>query len=220
MTRVAVVGCGGLGVPAAWTLALGGVRQFRLIDADTVERSNLHRQILYTTADEGLPKATQLAATLRARFGADVETVTDRVDAHNVEALLAGCEAAIEGTDDAVAKFVLSDWAIVQPRARVAAIAAAIGQRGQWLVVTPTTACYRCLFEAPPPPDAVGTCAIAGVLGPVTGQVGGFAARALLAALAGRADPAIGGLVRLSPRGLARTPVRVASDCPCQAGGN
>ncbi len=215
MTRVALVGCGGLGVPAAWTLALGGKRQFRLVDADVVEESNLHRQVLYTTADFGLPKGAQLAALLRERFAADVEFVPARLDAANAATLLEGCDAVLEGSDDALAKFAVNDWAVARPRQRTAVIAAAIGRRGQWFAVTPRSSCYRCLFEAPPPPESLATCAIAGVLGPVTGQVGGYAAQALLHALADQADAAAGALVRLSPRGLQRTAVAAAADCRC-----
>ena len=216
VTRVALVGCGGLGVPAAWTLALGGQRAFRLIDADVVEESNLHRQVLYTTPDIGQPKAAQLAHWLRAHFGADVQIAATRLDAANAEALLDSCDAVLEGSDDALAKFAVNDWAVAQPRRRTVVIAAAIGRRGQWFAVTPHSSCYRCLFEAPPPPDSLSNCAIAGVLGPVTGQVGGYAARTLLHALAGQPDAAVGALMRFSPRGLLRTPVAVAADCLCQ----
>lgn len=215
MTRVAVIGCGGLGVPAAWTLALGGTGALRLIDADLVEESNLHRQVLYGTDDIGHAKVERLAATLRTRFGVDVETVACRISAANISQTLEGCDAVVEGTDDALAKFAVNDWAIDQPRRRTAVIAAAIGRRGQWFTVTPTSSCYRCLFEAPPPPESVGTCAVAGVLGTVTGQVGAYAAMALLRASRGEADSAIGALVRLSPRGLARTVAARAGDCAC-----
>ncbi len=216
MTRVAVVGCGGLGVPAAWTLALGGHKRFRLIDADVVEESNLHRQVLYTTLDIGQPKAERLAVLLRDQFGAEVETVAARLDEENASALLDGCDAVLEGSDDALAKFAVNDWAVTAPRTRTAVIAAAIGRRGQWFAVTPASSCYRCLFEAPPPPESLATCAIAGVLGPVTGQVGGSAALALLHALAGKPDAAVGALMRLSPRGLLRTAVAAAGDCRCR----
>lgn len=215
MKRVALIGCGGLGVPAAWTLALGGQRHFRLLDPDVIEESNLHRQVLYATPDLGQLKAQRLAEILREKFNADVEVLPTRLDAENAAALLEGCGAALEGSDDALAKFALNDWAVAQPRSRTAVIAAAIGRRGQWFAVTPQSSCYRCLFEAPPPAESLATCAIAGVLGPVTGQVGGLAARALLRALAGRPDGAIGALLRLSPRGLLRTQVAAAADCRC-----
>jgi molybdopterin/thiamine biosynthesis adenylyltransferase len=215
MTRVALVGCGGLGVPAAWTLALGGQRQFRLLDADVVEESNLHRQVLYATPDLGRSKAVRLAEILRDRWGANVEVVQERLTAENADTLLLGCDAALEGSDDAVAKFAVNDWAVAQPRARTAVIAAAIGRRGQWFAVTPESSCYRCLFEEPPPAESLATCSIAGVLGPVTGQVGGYAALSLLNALATRPDAARGALVRFSPRGLQRTAVAIAPDCRC-----
>lgn len=213
---VAVVGCGGLGVPAAWTLALGGVERLILIDDDSVELSNLHRQVLYDTAVLGQAKPQALAAALTARV-ADlrVEWRRGRVTADTVESLLAGCSAVVEGTDDAGSKFVVNDWAVAGPRRRTASIAAAIGRRGQWMTVSPQSSCYRCIFEEPPAPEALATCQIAGVLGPVVGQVGALAARSLLAVLRGRPDMADGALVRLSPRGLLRTPVRPASDCRC-----
>jgi molybdopterin/thiamine biosynthesis adenylyltransferase len=213
--RIAVVGCGGLGVPAAWTLALGGVHQLRLIDADTVELSNLHRQVLYTTADIGQSKAATLAAVLRARV-AEIEVVQDRLDAHNAATLLDGCDAVFEGSDDAACKFAVNDWAIARPRRRYAVIAAAIGRRGQWMQLGPATACYRCLFGGPPPAETLATCQIAGVLGPAVGLSAALAARSLLAALQGRDDIAHSALVRWTPRGLLRTAVQADPTCRCQ----
>lgn len=214
---IAVVGCGGLGVPAAWALALAGVARLRLIDADTVELSNLHRQVLYTTLDMGLPKARVLAAQLQRHApGLHVEVVEARVSAGNVEALLHGCVAAVEGSDDAEAKFAVNDWAIALPRQRHAVIAAAIGRRSQWMRVGPATACYRCLFEGPPPASQLATCQVAGVLGPAVGRCGAMAARSLLAGLRGEADMADGALVRWTPRGLLRTAVAVDPACRCQ----
>lgn len=213
---IAVIGCGGLGVPAAWTLVLGGARRLRLIDPDVVELSNLHRQVLYTEADLGRPKADVLAARLQA-MAPDLVVSTRRttVTADSLSAAVAGCEAILEGTDDAGSKFLVSDYAAAH--GLTATIAAAIGRRGQWFTVTSGRACYRCLFEAPPPPEMLATCAVAGVLGTVTGQVGALAARSLLRTLRGEPDAATSALVRLSPRGLARTAVAVARDCPHHA---
>lgn len=215
MNRVALIGCGGLGVPAAWTLALAGVRHFRLIDPDRVELSNLHRQVLYATADVGRLKAEVLAEILRAQFDADVDVQIQRLTPENTGLLLENCDAALEGSDDALAKFAVNDWAIQQPRERLAVIAAAIGRAGQWLTVTPTSSCYRCIFEQPPPVESLETCASAGVLGPLTGQVGAYAALSLVHARTGHADAAVGALMRLSPRGLLRTHVARAPGCLC-----
>lgn len=216
-TTVAVLGCGGLGVPAAWTLALEARHRLVLIDDDQVEISNLHRQILYRSADIGMPKAERLAAALReVEPSLEIEVRPGRLSPHNAGELLRGCDAVIEGTDDAGSKFAVNDLVIGGRGPKIASIAAAIGRRGQWMVVRQNGPCYRCLFEEPPPAESLATCQIAGVLGPAVGQLGALAARSLLAVLDGRADPADGALVRLTARGILRTAVAAAGDCRCQ----
>ena len=218
-TTIAIVGCGGLGVPAAWTLALAGAPRLVLIDDDTVEVSNLHRQILYDGTVLGQSKPDALRAALQARMATvDIEVRQGRLSSDTLVDLLAGCDAVLEGSDDATSKFLVNDWAVAQPRRRFASIAAAIGRRGQWMAVSPESSCYRCLFEEPPPPELLATCQVAGVIGPVVGQVGALAARSLWAVLNGQPDMALGALVRLSPRGLLRTPVQIARDCRCGRG--
>lgn len=216
--RIVIIGCGGLGVPAAWTLVAAGVRRLRLIDGDLVELGNLHRQVLYREADQGQLKANVLAERLRDMApDLDVEVVAERIEhPERLRSVLAGCSAVFEGTDDAGCKFAVNDAAV--ELGLTAAIAAAIGRTGQWFVRTPSSACYRCLFEAPPPAGSLATCAVAGVLGGLTGQTGALAARGLLHALEGDPRAPMGCLIRLSPRGLQRVAVAIASDCPCQAG--
>jgi adenylyltransferase/sulfurtransferase len=217
--RIVVIGCGGLGVPAAWALVAAGVRRLRLVDGDRVELGNLHRQVLYREVDVGRLKAEALAVQL-LQFAPDleVEIHAERLaDAADTHAVLAGCAAVLEGTDDAVCKFAVNDAAVALGLS-AAAIAAAIGRTGQWFVRTPWSACYRCLFEEPPPADTLASCAVAGVLGGLTGQTGALAARALLQALDRDPRAPAGALIRLSPRGLQRHPVAIAADCPCQAG--
>ncbi|MCB9738387.1 MAG: ThiF family adenylyltransferase [Deltaproteobacteria bacterium] len=225
--KIAIFGCGGLGVPAAWTLAAAGASELLLVDPDHVERSNLHRQVLYREADLGRPKAQALAEALQRRFPTlRVQTLQAQMDADSVRSALRGYDAGFEGTDDAAMKFHVSD-AVIAARtdtagrdagARLACIAAAIGRRGQHFVVGPQTACYRCLFEAPPPPESVASCRIAGVIGPVVGEVGARAARALWRALHGRAEPARSALVRLDAGRYDRIAVDVAQDCSCRGG--
>lgn len=219
---IAVLGCGGLGVPAAWTFALAASHRLVLIDDDQVELSNLHRQVLYSQAQVGQPKAPALArALLEMTPQLQIEVRQGRLTPDNCAVLLQGCDAVLEGTDDAVSKFAVNDWAVEGPAGvpRVASIAAAIGRRGQWMVVRSGGPCYRCLFEEPPPPESLATCQVAGVLGPAVGQVGALAARSLLQVLAGELDGADGALMRLQARGLLRTPVATAVACRCQARG-
>jgi adenylyltransferase/sulfurtransferase len=218
MAMIAVIGCGGLGVPAAWTLALAGCTHLRLIDPDVVEVSNLHRQVAFAELDVGRAKVAVLAEFLRARCpGLCVETVRAKADPGSLAALLDGCDVAFDATDDATSKFAINDWAIARPRHRFAAIAAAIQRQGQWMVVSPDGPCYRCIFEEPPPPERLARCAVSGVMGPLTGQVGAMAALALWHVAHGRNDSAHGALVRLGPRGLLRTPVAIARGCACSA---
>lgn len=223
---VAVVGCGGLGVPAAWTLARAGARQLWLVDHDVVEEGNLHRQVLYAEGDVGSAKAERLAAELERRFPQLQATpVRAQLRADNVGSLLAGAVAVFEGSDDARCKFVVNDALVAARRSksvdadaagpRVGVIAAAVARRGQWMVVGPRGACYRCLFEAPPSTDRLATCDTAGVLGPLVGHVGAAAARALVQRLAGRPDPAREALVQWHAGRLRRTRVRQAEDCGC-----
>lgn len=212
---VAVVGCGGLGVPAAWTLAALGVPELVLVDDDVVELSNLHRQVLYGQADIGQPKTAVLARQLHGRYPRLVVTQrAGRIGTVTVNSLLDACTAVLEGSDDAAAKFAVNDW-IVGDCQRCGVVAAAIGRRGQWMAVAAATACYRCIFEAPPPPESVATCSVAGVIGSTVGVVGSLAARSLGAVLVGAPDPALGALLRWTARGVLRTPVARAPDCIC-----
>jgi molybdopterin/thiamine biosynthesis adenylyltransferase len=163
--RVLVIGVGGLGSPAALTLAEAGVGTLGLIDPDQVEPSNLHRQPLYADADIGRPKVDAAAARLRLAHP-DVRIATWRLafDA-GATALLEGFDVVLDGTDSIAAKFVVNDAAVARGVPLVHA--GAIGTRAQLLTVLPgASACYRCLFEEPPPPHETPSCQDAGVLGP------------------------------------------------------
>ncbi|MCW5893572.1 MAG: HesA/MoeB/ThiF family protein [bacterium] len=163
--RALVIGVGGLGSPAAMALAAAGVGTLGLMDPDVVEISNLHRQPLYDEADVGRPKVLAAAARLHDRHPAlAIETEVRRFGADD-EALLAGWDVVLDGTDTIAAKFTVNDAAVA---AEVPLIhAGALGWRTQLLTVLPHgSACYRCLFEEAPPADEVPSCQEAGVLGP------------------------------------------------------
>ncbi len=164
-----VVGAGGLGGPAALTLAARGLR-VRLIDDDVVELSNLQRQVHFSTADLGRPKVEAARdRILEAVPGASVEVAHARL-ARDDEALLGGASLLVDATDDPRARFLINAAAVRR------GVAAAIGgvQRFNGLAVAVGAGfgpCFACLFE---PDDAlgVGTCAGLGVLGAVAGVVG------------------------------------------------
>jgi adenylyltransferase/sulfurtransferase len=176
--RVAVVGAGGIGVPVLQYLAAAGVGALTVIDDDVVSESNLQRQVLYGTGDVGSPKA--LLATRRLfeinPFVA-VTPVTIWLDAENADALLAGHDVVVDGSDSFATRLAVADAAY---RLQFPLVSAAIGQfHGQvgtwtgWLADQP---CYRCYVGDAFDAEDCDTCAEDGVLGAMTGMTGSFAA--------------------------------------------
>jgi molybdopterin/thiamine biosynthesis adenylyltransferase len=173
MSTAMILGMGGLGCPAALALAeeLSGVRLL-LVDDDRVERSNLSRQILFTEADVGQPKAEVAARRLSQLVpGARAEARVQRFGPRTARDLLAGCDVLLDGTDSFETRFAANDAACA---ARIPLVhGAVLGWGGQLLAILPEHgSCLRCLFEGPPPPGAVPTCAEAGVASPLCGLVG------------------------------------------------
>ena len=185
MSTVVIAGLGGLGCPAALSLAEGGVERLVLVDDDQVDISNLARQVLYTTEDIGRPKIEVAAERLRVIApGIDLELVSGRVDADTVDDLLADADLILDATDDPGARFVINDAALAH---RIPAVLGGIHRfEGLVLGIGPGFGpCFRCLFEDVPADDEVTTCAQAGVLGPIAGIVGHLQARRALGLLAG-----------------------------------
>jgi len=182
---VAVVGVGALGCAAAEALAAAGVGRLVLFDADVVELSNLHRQLLHRTADLGRAKVDSAAAKLVARHPATcVEARRERLTAVNVDAALAGVECIVDATDGFEAKFLLNDAAI---RLQIPLVHAGVVRfLGQVMTIIPgESACYRCLFGAPPAPGDVPSCQEAGVLGSLAGTIGLLQAAEVIRYLSG-----------------------------------
>jgi adenylyltransferase/sulfurtransferase len=176
-TRALIVGAGGLGGPLA--LALGKAKlELTIVDHDLVEVSNLHRQIQFTAADIGQPKATRLAGAVVARGGIARGVVAKWLPA-TAEELGGDCDLIVDASDDPETKFGVADWAVANGRAYV--IASALRYGGNVFAGAPGVACYRCLFEEPV--DAP-TCAEAGVLGPVVGAIGAVASALALGLVA------------------------------------
>jgi adenylyltransferase/sulfurtransferase len=185
---VLIVGAGGLGGPIAMALAASGIGALRICDPDSVELSNLQRQIQFTLDDLGKNKATALAARLAARGHHQVEPTGRRFEASTAAALLHEIDMVIDGSDNFATKFAVNDAAV--ERDIPAVIGAAIGTRGQVLSAIPGGGCYRCLFETPPQTET-GTCANAGVLGATCAVIAGEAAAAALALIDGESTAAL-----------------------------
>jgi molybdopterin/thiamine biosynthesis adenylyltransferase len=172
--RATVVGAGGLGGPISLSLAAAGV-ELVIADPDTVELSNLHRQIQFTQVDLGQPKAPRLAGLVVSRGGRARGEIS-RWTAETADQLAGDADVVIDASDDPVTKFAVADWALAAGRCYV--VAAALRYGGNAMAGAPGYACYRCLFEEP---VEAPSCADAGVFGPVVGAIGGLAAAIALA---------------------------------------
>jgi adenylyltransferase/sulfurtransferase len=184
-SKVLVIGAGGLGSPAAFYLAAAGLGTLGIIDPDQVELSNLQRQILHRTPDIGRPKV-ESAKTKLAELNPDVEvkTYAARFEAGNAAEIAAGYDFIVDGSDNFDTKFLVNDIAIQLGIAF--SHAGIVRLQGQTMTVIPgKTACYRCLFQAPPPPEEILNCQASGILGAVAGTIGTIQATEAVKYLAG-----------------------------------
>jgi molybdopterin-synthase adenylyltransferase len=180
-TSFALVGAGGLGGPVAYALAAAGAGRLVLVDHDTVELSNLQRQIQFTTADVGRRKVDALASELvrRGYPAGRIRALAVRFSRETADDVLDGVDVLVEGSDDPATKFAANDEAM--RRALPFAVGGVERHAGQVLSAVPgRSGCYRCLFEEPPPPERAPSCAEAGVLGAAVAVIGGLLALAAL----------------------------------------
>ena len=172
--RIALIGAGGLGSPAALYLAAAGVGTLTVIDDDRVERSNLQRQVIHSDARVGTLK-TESARIALAALNPHVHIVTraERVQAANVEALLRESDVVIDGADNFPTRYLLSAASL---RLKIPLVYGAVHRfTGQVSVFDPRRAdspCYRCLFPEPPSAAEAPNCSEAGVLGVLPGVIG------------------------------------------------
>ena len=209
--RVAVVGLGGVGGPAALYLAAAGVGTLRLIDDDAVALSNLQRQVLFTGQDLDRPKVEAGAEALdRLNPHVAIDARRERITEANAEALLADCDVVLDGTDDYAARFAVNAACVA---ARVPLVSGALGRWSGQIGVFGARPCYRCLVPDAPP-DAE-TCARVGVVGALAGVVGAMAALEAIKLITGAGEPLTGRLMLYDGlAGTART-VRVPADPDC-----
>jgi molybdopterin/thiamine biosynthesis adenylyltransferase len=202
-----ILGAGGLGCPAALALAEEPLPvNIVIVDPDVVERSNLSRQILFGEEDVGRSKAE-----VAARRVGGVARVA-RFDSSTAQALLEGADVLLDGTDNFATRFCANDEAV--RRGLPLVHGAALGWTGQLVTILPgRTGCLRCLFEGPPPPGAVPSCAEAGVLSALCGVVGAAMARAAVQVLGSR--PEGGVLYRWDARRGTCRPLPLRRDPSC-----
>lgn len=193
--KVLVVGAGGLGCPISLYLAAAGVGTIGLVDFDTVDASNLQRQILFTTEDVGKPKVEVAAKRLKA-LNPDVTVNTYQValKSDNIMDILRNYDMIIDGTDNFPTRYLTNDAAALQGKPNI--YGSIFRFDGQLTVFkTPEGPCYRCLYPEPPPPGEVPSCAEGGVMGAMVGTIGAMQATEAIKLITGVGSPAIGKLV-------------------------
>ena len=215
-SKVLVIGAGGLGSPLILYLAAAGVGTIGVVDDDTVDLSNLQRQIAHSTDRIGVAKVESAKAAVAA-INPDVTVVTHKVrlTTDNALALIAGYDVVADGSDNFPTRFLVNDACFFAKKTLVSA--AVLRFDGQLSTFKPHAGgpCYRCLYPAPPPPGQIPSCDEAGVLGAVAGVLGTLQATEVLKELLGIGDSMSGRLLIYDALSAAMRQVKIKPDPEC-----
>ena len=217
--KVLFIGAGGLGSPGLLYLAAAGVGTIGIVDFDSVDLSNLQRQVVHAENRIGMKKTESAAMTLKAlnpevKVVQHVEMLTD----DNVDRLIADYDLVIDGTDTFETRYTLNDAAV---RAAIPVVHASVFRfEGQLTVFVPYEGpCYRCLYPTPPPPELAPGCSIAGVLGVVPGVMGLLQATEAIKLILKLGDPLVGRLLIWDALDGTFSEVKLRRDPMCPACG-
>jgi molybdopterin/thiamine biosynthesis adenylyltransferase len=213
--KVLLLGAGGLGSPAALYLAAAGVGTLGIVDDDTVDLSNLQRQVIHTSDRVGVPKVDSAEQTIQAlNPDVNVQKYPVRLGPDNIMDILPDYDIVVDGLDNFPTRYLLNDASV---RLRIPVVSAAIlGFDGQLSVFKPYDGpCYRCLFPTPPPPELAPSCGANGVLGVLPGTMGLLQATEVIKLIIDAGDPAIGRLLMYDALAATITEVKVRRDPDC-----
>jgi len=215
-TSVLCIGAGGLGSPIAMYLAAAGVGKLGILDFDTVDFSNLQRQIIHGTQDVGRPK-TQSARETIARINPNVEVVihNTRITSQNALEVIGPYDIVVDGTDNFPTRYLTNDACVLLKKPNV--YGSIFRFEGQASVFAPHLGgpCYRCLYPEPPPPGMVPSCAEGGVLGVLPGIVGTIQATEILKLALGKGSSLIGRLLLFNALDMKFREVKLRRDPQC-----
>ncbi|HSC10566.1 MAG TPA: molybdopterin-synthase adenylyltransferase MoeB [Rhodanobacteraceae bacterium] len=215
--RVALIGAGGLGSPAALYLAAAGIGTLTLVDDDKVEKSNLQRQVLHADARIGMAKAESAAISLSAlNPRVRIDARNERLRAGNVESLLRGHDVVIDGADNFPTRYLL-DAAARQLKIPLVygAVHRFTGQVSVFDPTRPDSPCYRCLFPEPPAAEDAPNCAQAGVLGVLPGIIGLLQASEAIKLILAIGKPLVGRLLCFDALAATFRELRLPRDPQC-----
>lgn len=218
-SKVLIIGAGGLGAPAALYLAAAGVGTIGIADADEVDLSNLQRQVIHTSNDVGKAKVQSARETMEA-INPEIQVNTYRtfVDSKNIMNLISGYDFVIDGTDNFPAKFLINDACVLAQKPF--SHAGIIRFQGQLMTYVPGEGpCYRCVFQDPPPPEAVPTCRQAGVIGAMGGVIGSLQAMEAVKYIIGKGDLLVGSLLTYDALKMEFRKIKLPKRDSCQVCG-
>jgi len=218
--RVLIVGAGGLGAPLLLYLGAAGIGTLGVVDNDTVDLSNLQRQVIHDESTLGLPKTASAKARL-SKLNPEVNVIEheERLTADNVERIIAGYDIVADGSDNFRTRYLLNDACF---QARKTLVSAALlrfdGQLSTYKAhLGAGHPCYRCIFPDQPPADLIPRCEEAGIFGAAAGVMGCLQATEVLKEILGLGDSLSGRLLIYDALSPAFRTVRIAKDpaCPC-----
>ncbi len=212
--KVLVVGAGGLGSPLILYLAAAGVGTIGVVDDDSVDLTNLQRQVLHGTDRIGWSKAESAKAAVAA-INPDVSVAAHRfrLDAGNALDLVGRYDIVADGSDNFPTRFLVNDACRLAGKTLVSA--AVLRFDGQLATFKTGGPCYRCLYAAPPPDDETPTCAQAGVLGAMAGVMGSLQATEVLKEILGIGDSLSGHLLIIDALSTTIRKIRLRPDPAC-----
>jgi adenylyltransferase/sulfurtransferase len=219
-SRVLVVGAGGLGSPAALYLAAAGVGRLGLVDFDVVDESNLQRQILHGTGGVGTTKVQSAETRLRdLNPYVEVDSLEARLSSENAIEIFEAYDVVVDGSDNFPTRYLANDACVLTGKPYV--YGAVFRFEGQASVFgAPGGPCYRCLFQEPPPPGLVPSCAEAGILGAVPGVIGTIQALETLKIILELGEKLAGRLLLFDALQLGFRELRLTRDPECSVCGD
>src|SRR5215831_17421180 len=213
--KVLVVGAGGLGSPALLYLAAAGVGTLGIVDFDTVDESNLQRQIIHGVSDVNKSKAESARESI-AEINPYVTVVLhkERLDSSNAMEIFAPYDLIVDGTDNFATRYLVNDACVLMHKPYVwGSIYRFDGQASVfWADYGP---CYRCLYPEPPPPGMVPSCAEGGVLGVLCASIGSIQVNEAIKLITGIGEPLAGRLMIYDALEMSYRTVRVRKDPNC-----
>ena len=186
--KVLIIGAGGLGCPVGYYLAAAGVGNIGMVDNDSVELSNLQRQIAHNTGRLGMLKVDSAKTTFEA-LNPDVRVVgiKERMNKDNIMDFMKDYDIVVDGSDNFPTRYLVNDACVILRKPLVSG--AILRFEGQITTIVPGEGhCYRCLFEEMPPAGLVPSCQEAGVIGAIPGVVGSLQAIEVFKLILGKGD--------------------------------